>query len=210
MARQIGLLERARLEQEFDQAKAMAEKLRILHTLGMAIASAMDLEQVLTRIVEAAVFITEAEEGSLLLLDEETDEDRHERHQVDLTDHRLGPVHHQRVVEAQGPGRGHHDDFAQGIQAAEINQNDIDDIATMGGHETLLFIKGCHGPVQRQVARIEEHDGHRRTGGGGQEAGAAILAPGEALGALSFVDRLRLARAIKKIQPGASGGESPG
>ena len=85
MARQIGLLERARLEQEFDQAKAMAEKLRILHTLGMAIASAMDLEQVLTRIVEAAVFITEAEEGSLLLLDEETG-DLHLRAQKGLGD----------------------------------------------------------------------------------------------------------------------------
>jgi hypothetical protein len=34
----------------------------------MAIASAMDLEQLLTRIVESAVFITRAEEGSLLLL----------------------------------------------------------------------------------------------------------------------------------------------
>jgi GAF domain-containing protein len=32
----------------------------------------MDLEQVLTRIVESAVFITQAEEGSLLLLDEQT------------------------------------------------------------------------------------------------------------------------------------------
>jgi hypothetical protein len=74
MARQLGLLERAKLEQEFDQAKEMAEKLRILHGLGMAIASAMELEQVLTRIVEAAVFITQAEEGSLLLLDEETQE----------------------------------------------------------------------------------------------------------------------------------------
>jgi putative methionine-R-sulfoxide reductase with GAF domain len=74
MSRQLGLLERAKLEQEFDQAKARAEKLRILHGLGMAIASAMDLEQVLTRIVEAAVFITQAEEGSLLLLDEETQE----------------------------------------------------------------------------------------------------------------------------------------
>ena len=72
MARQLGLLERAKLEQEFDQAREMAEKLRILHGLGMAIASAMELEQVLTRIVEAAVFITQAEEGSLLLLDEET------------------------------------------------------------------------------------------------------------------------------------------
>jgi len=85
MARQIGLLERARLEQEFDQARAMAEKLRILHTLGMAIASAMDLEQVLTRIVEAAVYITEAEEGSLLLLDEETG-DLHLRAQKGLGD----------------------------------------------------------------------------------------------------------------------------
>ena len=74
MARQLGLLERAKLEQEFDQARERAEKLRILHGLGMAIASAMELEQVLTRIVEAAVFITKAEEGSLLLLDEETHE----------------------------------------------------------------------------------------------------------------------------------------
>ena len=72
VARQFGLLERAKLEQEFDQAKERAEKLRILHGLGMAIASAMDLEQVLTRIVEAAVYITQAEEGALLLLDEET------------------------------------------------------------------------------------------------------------------------------------------
>ncbi|MEJ2733036.1 MAG: GAF domain-containing protein [Anaerolineae bacterium] len=74
MARQLGLLERARLEQEFDQARKRAERLRILHNLGLAIASELELEQVLTRIVEAAVFITEAEEGSLLLLDEETDE----------------------------------------------------------------------------------------------------------------------------------------
>ena len=85
MARQIGLLERARLEQEYDHAKAMAERLRILHTLGMAIASAMELEQVLTRIVESAVFITQAEEGSLLLLDEET-QDLHLRAQKGLGD----------------------------------------------------------------------------------------------------------------------------
>lgn len=72
MVRQLGLLDRAKLEQEFDQAKERAEKLRVLHSLGMAIASAMELEQLLTRIVEAAVFITRAEEGSLLLLDEPT------------------------------------------------------------------------------------------------------------------------------------------
>jgi hypothetical protein len=70
MSRQLGLLERARLEQEFDLAKERAERLRVLHSLGMAIASAMELEQILTRIVEAAVFITQSEEGSLLLLDE--------------------------------------------------------------------------------------------------------------------------------------------
>ena len=74
MAKQLGLLERAKLEQEFDQAKERAAKLSILHNLGLAIASEMELEQVLTRIVEAAVFITEAEEGSLLLLEEGTDE----------------------------------------------------------------------------------------------------------------------------------------
>jgi len=85
MARQFGLLERARLEEQYDQAKAMAERLRILHTLGMAIASAMELEQVLARIVEAAVFITQAEEGSLLLLDEET-QDLHLRAQKGLGD----------------------------------------------------------------------------------------------------------------------------
>ncbi len=85
MARQIGLLERARLEQQYDEAREMAERLRVLHTLGMAIASAMELEQVLTRIVEAAVFITQAEEGSLLLLDEETD-DLHLRAQKGLGD----------------------------------------------------------------------------------------------------------------------------
>lgn len=72
MSRQLGLLERARLEQEFDQARTRADKLHTLHNLGMAIASTQDLEQVLTRIVEAAVYITGAEEGSLLLLDEAT------------------------------------------------------------------------------------------------------------------------------------------
>lgn len=74
MARQIGLLGRAQLEQEVDQARARAAKLRILHTIGTAIASALDLEQVLTRIVEAAVYIAQAEVGSLLVLDEGTQE----------------------------------------------------------------------------------------------------------------------------------------
>jgi hypothetical protein len=69
---QIGLLKRAELEHEFNQVKLRAKKLQALHGIGTAIASALDLEAVLTRIVEAAVFITDAEQGSLLLLDEQT------------------------------------------------------------------------------------------------------------------------------------------
>jgi len=38
------------------------------------IASALELDRVLTRVVEAAVFITKAEEGALMLLDEQTNE----------------------------------------------------------------------------------------------------------------------------------------
>jgi hypothetical protein len=69
---QMGLLKRAELQHEFTQVKLRAKKLQVLHGIGTAIASALDLEEVLTRIVEAAVFITNAEQGSLLLLDEQT------------------------------------------------------------------------------------------------------------------------------------------
>jgi hypothetical protein len=69
---QIGILKRAELEYEFNQVKLRAKKLKALHGIGTAIASALDLEALLTRIVEAAVFITDAEQGSLLLLDEQT------------------------------------------------------------------------------------------------------------------------------------------
>ena len=72
MTEPMGLLGRAQLQQEFTQAKLRAEKLQTLHGIGQGIASALDLEEVLTRIVEAAVFITNAEEGSLLLLEEQT------------------------------------------------------------------------------------------------------------------------------------------
>ena len=70
----LGLLGRAQLQQEFTQAKARAQKLQVLHDIGCAITSALDLEEVLTRIVEGAVYVTGAEEGSLLLLDDETKE----------------------------------------------------------------------------------------------------------------------------------------
>ncbi len=69
---QLGLLKRAELQHEFAQVKLRAKKLQALHAIGTAIASALDLEALLTRIVESAVFITDAEQGSLLLLDEQT------------------------------------------------------------------------------------------------------------------------------------------
>jgi putative methionine-R-sulfoxide reductase with GAF domain len=74
MTQPMGLLGRVQLQQEFNQAKLRAEKLEALHNIGTAITSALDLEEVLTRIAEAAVFITNAEEGSLLLLDEKSKE----------------------------------------------------------------------------------------------------------------------------------------
>lgn len=70
---QIGLLKRAELQHEYNQVRLRARKLQALHGIGTAIASSLDLEAVLTRIVEAGVFITDAEQGSLLLLDEQTD-----------------------------------------------------------------------------------------------------------------------------------------
>ena len=69
---QMGLLKRAELQHEFNQVKLRAKKLQALHAIGTAIASALDLEALLTHIVESAVFITNAEQGSLLLLDEQT------------------------------------------------------------------------------------------------------------------------------------------
>jgi hypothetical protein len=71
---QMGLLKRAELQHEFNQVKLRARKLQALHAIGTAIASALDLETLLTRIVESAVFISNAEQGSLLLLDEQTQE----------------------------------------------------------------------------------------------------------------------------------------
>jgi hypothetical protein len=74
MSHDIGLLGRAILRREANRARQRAEKLRILHSIGTVIASSADVDKVLTRVVEAAVFISNAEEGSLLLLDEDTEE----------------------------------------------------------------------------------------------------------------------------------------
>jgi putative methionine-R-sulfoxide reductase with GAF domain len=64
-----GLLGWAKLRREASRARLEADKLRILHNIGTIIASSTDGQGVLSRVVEAAGFITCAEEASLLLLD---------------------------------------------------------------------------------------------------------------------------------------------
>jgi signal transduction histidine kinase/DNA-binding response OmpR family regulator len=52
------------------QLEQHVKELRILYGLGRSVTSLLDLELVLNRIVEAAVYLTGAEEGSLMLIDE--------------------------------------------------------------------------------------------------------------------------------------------
>jgi signal transduction histidine kinase/DNA-binding response OmpR family regulator len=54
------------------QLEQRIKELRILYSIGQSVTSLLDLEQVLNRIVEAAAYITGAEESSLLLVDEES------------------------------------------------------------------------------------------------------------------------------------------
>jgi signal transduction histidine kinase/CheY-like chemotaxis protein len=56
------------------QLKRRVRELNILYGVGKSVTSLLDLEKVLNRIVEAAVFVTGAEEGSLMLVDKETGE----------------------------------------------------------------------------------------------------------------------------------------
>lgn len=67
-----------RLRQERAAALQSLEKrvqqLETLQAVGRILTSTLDVDQVLSRVVEAAVKLTEAEEGSLLLLDENTGE----------------------------------------------------------------------------------------------------------------------------------------
>ena len=56
------------------QLARRVKELNILYGVGKSVTSLLDLEKVLNRIVEAAVFVTGAEEGSLLLVDKDTGE----------------------------------------------------------------------------------------------------------------------------------------
>ena len=62
------------VKQENEQLKQRIEQLTTLHEIGRLLTSDLKLDRVLTRVVGAAVFITKAEEGALMLLDERTDE----------------------------------------------------------------------------------------------------------------------------------------
>jgi signal transduction histidine kinase/DNA-binding response OmpR family regulator len=70
--------ERDRLTKQLTQAnetlQRQVEELNALYAIGRAVTSLLDLEQVLDRVVDAATFITQAEEGSLMLLDESSGE----------------------------------------------------------------------------------------------------------------------------------------
>jgi signal transduction histidine kinase/DNA-binding response OmpR family regulator len=57
--------------------QALEQRVRELNTLfsiGKSMTALLDLEKLLARLVEAAVYLTNAEEGSLLLVDEQSDE----------------------------------------------------------------------------------------------------------------------------------------
>lgn len=78
-------LAESRLRQERDQLtqtlltvnqqlQSRLEELRFLYGIGRSVTSLQDLEPILNRIVEAAVYLTKAEEGSLMLLDRDSGE----------------------------------------------------------------------------------------------------------------------------------------
>lgn len=56
------------------QLERRVRELSILYSIGKSVTTLLDLEKVLNRIVEAAVYITGAEEGSLMLVDKESGE----------------------------------------------------------------------------------------------------------------------------------------
>jgi two-component system NtrC family sensor kinase len=70
--------ERARLQAELSALNtSLVQRLKELETLtsvGRNVTSVLDVDQVLSKVVEAAVSVTRADEGSLLLLDESTNE----------------------------------------------------------------------------------------------------------------------------------------
>jgi signal transduction histidine kinase/DNA-binding response OmpR family regulator len=62
------------LEHLQEQLQRQAQQQKILYVIVQAVTSPLEYQQVLNRLVEAAVYVTEADEGSLLLRDRESDQ----------------------------------------------------------------------------------------------------------------------------------------
>jgi two-component system phosphate regulon sensor histidine kinase PhoR len=70
--------EREQLSQKLvevnQQLQRQLQELNVIYTLGRSVTSLLDLNQILNRVVESAVYLADAEEGLLLLLDEDESE----------------------------------------------------------------------------------------------------------------------------------------
>jgi signal transduction histidine kinase len=116
----------ARLEREKDrltqQLQQRIQELTVLQHIGKSVASVLELDTLLNRIVEAAVVVTRAEGGFLMLLDEETHElylraeqeledDQAHPMRLKVTDSLLGQVvssgHPLRLGPESGPDETH-------------------------------------------------------------------------------------------------------
>jgi len=62
------------LETTREQARRRTEEIRLLSEIGRAVAALADLEAILARVVEAAVFVADAEEANIYLAEPETNE----------------------------------------------------------------------------------------------------------------------------------------
>jgi DNA-binding NarL/FixJ family response regulator len=72
--RGMALAERAALVQTNQLLERRVQEMLTLYQIGKAVASLTDLDVILARIVEAAVYLLRAEEGSIMLVDPETNE----------------------------------------------------------------------------------------------------------------------------------------
>ncbi|MFQ5613740.1 MAG: GAF domain-containing protein [Anaerolineae bacterium] len=70
----LPLARRAELLTAYDQLNRRVQELDTLFEVGKTVASLLDVEAILKRVVAAAVDLTEAEEGYLLLIDKATDD----------------------------------------------------------------------------------------------------------------------------------------
>jgi GAF domain-containing protein/DNA-binding NarL/FixJ family response regulator len=63
-----------RLEGMREQVRRRSEEIRLLSEIGRVVVSLGDLDSILRRVVEAAVFVTDAEEASIYLAEQDTNE----------------------------------------------------------------------------------------------------------------------------------------